>query len=62
MFQTLGDACRTEGLDPAAKYRMPLTSSHEVGWRARSASNARPNLEMFGVAEMAKKSYVTKFN
>ena len=54
-FQSLGDACRTEGLHPVEKYRQPVTASHEVGWRATmSAGNGRPGLEMFGVAQHAK--------
>ena len=57
MFQSLGDACRTAGLDPVEKYRMPITASHEVGWRAKTAApgTGRPGLELFGVAEHAKK-------
>jgi len=61
MFQSLGDACRTAGLDPVEKYRQPMTASQEVGWRAtRSAGNNRPGLEMFGVAEHAKRG-ATKY-
>jgi hypothetical protein len=61
MLQTLGDACRTEGLDPTDKYRRPVTASHEIGWRARqSVGNGRPGLELFGVAEHAKKQVVKK--
>lgn len=64
MFQTLGDACRTAGVDPAEKYRAPVTAAHEVGWqvgRARSAG-ARPTLEIFGVSEHGIKGRVGKFN
>ena len=62
MFQTLGDACRTEGLDPTDKYRQPISMAHEVGWRARIPTGAhqRPGLEMFGVAEHAKKQFCKK--
>ncbi len=61
-FQTLGDACRTEGLDPTDKYRQPISMAHEVGWRARIPTGAhqRPGLEMFGVAEHAKKQFCKK--
>ena len=40
MFQTLGDACRTAGLDPTEKYRVPVTAAQEVGWRARQRANS----------------------
>jgi hypothetical protein len=61
-FQTLGDACLTAGLDPSEKYRCPIASSHEYGWRAPSKYNNRPNLEMFGVAEHAKRQLTSRFN
>lgn len=64
MFQSLGDSCRTAGVDPAAKYRAPVTAAHEVGWqvgRARSAGT-RPTLEMFGVSEHGIKGMVARFN
>lgn len=61
-FQSLGDACLTDGVDPGVKYTAPVLTSHEYGWRCPSGSNARPNLEMFGVAEHAKKQVVKKFN
>ena len=61
-FQTLGIACRTAGLDPVTKYRTPIATSHEYGWRAPSASNNRPPLEMFGVADHAKKQVTSRFN
>ena len=54
-FQSLGDACLTEGVDPCSKYTAPVLDSHEYGWRVQSKTNERPNLEMFGVAEHAKK-------
>ena len=54
-FQSLGDACLTDGVDPGVKYNQPVLTSHEYGWRCPASSNARPNLEMFGVAEHAKK-------
>jgi len=54
-FQSLGDACLTEGVDPGIKYTAPLFTSHEYGWRAPSTSNKRPNLELFGVAEHARR-------
>ena len=58
-LQTLGDACRTAGLDPVEKYRRPVSASHEVGWRAKTVvANGRPGLELFGVAEHAKKQIV----
>jgi hypothetical protein len=58
-FQTLGDACLTEGLDPTDKYRHPHTASQEVGWRARkTVGNGRPGLEIFGVAEHSKRQIV----
>ena len=61
-FQSLGDACLTDGVDPGVKYQAPVLTSHEYGWRAPNTSNTRPSLEMFGVAEHAKKSVVKKFN
>jgi len=61
-FQTLGDACLTDGVDPGVKYTAPCLTSHEYGWRVPASSNNRPNLEMFGVAEHAKKQVVKKFN
>lgn len=61
VFQSLGDACRTVGVDPADKYRCPITSSHEVGWRATtSAGNGRPGLEMFGVSDHGIKGSLAK--
>ena len=60
-LQTLGDACRTAGLDPTDKYTRPISASHEVGWRAtRSAGNRRPGLEMFGVSEFGIKGSLAK--
>lgn len=62
-FQSLGDACRTEGVDPCVKYTRPVLTSHEYGWRAPSTNGVNTkSLEMFGVAEHAKKSVVKKFN
>ena len=61
-FQSLGDACLTDGVDPGVKYTAPVLTSHEYGWRCPSGSNERPNLEIFGVAEHAKKTVVKKFN
>jgi hypothetical protein len=61
-FQTLGDACLTDGVDPGVKYAAPVLNSHDYGWRCPSKTNNRPNLEMFGVAEHAKKTVVKKFN
>ena len=60
-LQSLGDACLTDGLDPAQKYRAPMVDSHEYGWRAPTATNGRPSLELFGVAEHGKRGVVTKF-
>ena len=61
-FQSLGDACLTEGVDPGVKYKSPFLTSHEYGWRAPNTSNTRPSLELFGVAEHGRKSVVKKFN
>uniref|UniRef100_A0A7S2BQZ5 Uncharacterized protein n=1 Tax=Haptolina brevifila TaxID=156173 RepID=A0A7S2BQZ5_9EUKA len=61
-FQTLGDACLTEGLDPGVKYKAPILNSHDYGWRAPSSSNNRKTLEMFGVAEHGRKAVVKKFD
>lgn len=61
-FQTLGVACRLQGLDPPEKYRCTLATSHEYGWRAPSSSNKMPSLEMFGVAEHAKRQLCAKFD
>jgi len=60
--QTLGDACRTDGVSPGQKYRAPVLDSHEYGWRVPTSTNGRPNLEMFGVAEHGKIGVVNKFN
>jgi hypothetical protein len=61
-FQTLGVACHTAGVDPALKYRTPIATSHEYGWRAPKEGNGRPSLEMFGVADHAKKQVCARFN
>lgn len=61
-FQSLGDACLTDGVDPGVKYNAPVLTSHEYGWRCPTSSNTRPPLEIFGVAEHAKKQVVKKFN
>lgn len=54
-LQSLGDACLADGLSPGEKYRAPVLDSHEYGWRVPTNSNGLPHLEMFGVAEHAKK-------
>ena len=61
-FQSLGDACLTDGVDPGVKYKTPFLTSHEYGWRAPNSSNTRASLEMFGVAEHGRKAVVKKFN
>jgi len=61
-FQSLGDACLTDGVDPGVKYTAPVCNSHDYGWRAPSSSNNRPSLEMFGVAEQGRKAVVKKFD
>ena len=61
-FQSLGDACLTDGVDPGVKYGAPVFTSHEYGWRCPTTSNTRPSLEMFGVAEHGRKQVVKKFN
>ena len=61
-FQSLGDACLTDGVDPGVKYTAPVCNSHDYGWRAPSSSNNRPSLEMFGVAEHGRKAVVKKFD
>jgi hypothetical protein len=60
-FQTLGDACLTEGVDPGVKYHTPVITSHEYGWRAPTSSNTRPPLEKFGVSDFGRKQVVRKF-
>jgi hypothetical protein len=55
-LQTLGDACRTEGVDPNIKYKAPVVDSHEYGWRVPNSTNGRQSLEMFGVAEHGRHS------
>ena len=52
------------GLDPTDKYRQPITSSHEVGWRARTPAGltGRPGLEIFGVCDHARSQVCGKFN
>lgn len=57
-FQTLGEACRIEGLDPHQKYRAPVTAAHEVGWRAPSKTNKANSLELFGVAQHGRKDKI----
>lgn len=61
-FQSLGDACLTDGVDPGVKYKAPVLNSHEYGWRAPTTSNNRKTLEMFGVAEHGRKAVVKKFD
>lgn len=61
-FQSLGDACLTDGVNPGIKYNAPVITSHEYGWRCPTTGNTRPNLEMFGVAEHGRKQVVKKFN
>jgi len=61
-FQSLGDACLTDGVDPGVKYKAPVLNSHDYGWRAPTTSNNRKTLEMFGVAEHGRKSVVKKFD
>lgn len=61
-FQSLGDACLTEGVDPGVKYTAPVFTSHEYGWRAPSTNNTRENLEMFGVSHHGRKAVVIKFD
>ncbi len=55
-LQTLGDACRTDGMDPGDKYVAPQTAAQEVGWYAANAANGRRNVELFGVAEYGVKN------
>jgi len=55
-MQTLGDACRTDGVDPHHKYKAPVLDSHEYGWRVQTSTNGRESLELFGVAEHGKKN------
>ena len=54
-MQSLGDACRTQGVDPHHKFKAPVIDSHEYGWRVPTKTNGRPNLEMFGVGHYGKK-------
>ena len=54
-LQSLGDACRTVGVDPHHKYKHPVIDSHTYGWRAPTKTNGRPPLEMFGVGHYGKK-------
>mmetsp|Transcript_6642 Transcript_6642/g.14501 ORF Transcript_6642/g.14501 Transcript_6642/m.14501 type:complete len:197 (+) Transcript_6642:212-802(+) len=54
-MQTLGDACRTDGVDPQLKYKAPVCDSHEYGWRVPTKDNERQSLELFGVAEHGRK-------
>jgi len=58
-MQTLGDACRTDGIDPKVKYSAPVCNSHEYGWRAATKTNTTGanSLEIFGVAEHARMNY-----
>lgn len=56
--QTLGEACNIEGLDPHQKYRAPVTSAHEVGWRAPSKTNKVNSLELFGVAQHGRQDKI----
>ena len=44
-----------QGVDPHHKYHQPVVDSHEYGWRAPTATNGRPRLEMFGVAHYGRK-------
>lgn len=56
--QTLGEACKIDGLDPHQKYRAPVTSAHEVGWRAPSKTNKVNSLELFGVAQHGRQDKI----
>ena len=53
-LQSLGDSCRTQGVDPHHKYNQPVVDSHEYGWRAPTKTNGRPTLEMFGVSHYGR--------
>lgn len=44
-LQSVGTAVFTEGVDPRLKYKTPLTSSQNIGWRSHQS------LEFFGVSE-----------
>jgi len=57
-FQTLGDACTIDGLDPRQKYRAPVTASQEIGWRAPSKTNQVKSLELFGVSQHGHKDKI----
>ena len=54
-LQSLGDACRTQGVDPHHKYNAPVVDSHEYGWRVPTKDNGRPRLEMFGVSHYGRR-------
>jgi len=54
-LQSLGDACRTQGVDPHHKYKAPVVDSHEYGWRVPTKDNGRPRLEMFGVSHYGRR-------
>lgn len=48
-LQGVGCAIQTPGIDPAVKYKYPVTSQHTYGWNKNS-------LEFFGVAQYGKSS------
>ena len=41
--QDVGGCVWTAGVDPAVKYRHPLTTSHNIGWNVQNSA-----LEFFG--------------
>lgn len=50
-LQDIGSCVWTNGVDPAVKYRHPLTTSHQVGWAIQNRT-----LEFFGSHAQAARS------
>lgn len=56
-LQEVGGSVWTNGLDPATKYRHPLTTSHRIGWNLEDPNKT---LEFFGVNQHATRELSIK--
>lgn len=56
-LQTVGGCVWTNGVDPAVKYRSPMTAAQTIGW---DAANPNRTLEFFGVAQHATRTFTMK--
>lgn len=53
--QSVGSCVWTSGVDPAEKYRSPITTNHTIGWDVANRS-----LEFFGVGQHSIKEFGNK--